>query len=157
METLHGHNGRLLLREKWWRQEGRLVWDAIKDIASWFIPQMDADPIIQYWWRVRLALTTLFSLLVGLSLAAAVFGFIPHVDGFARSTEVSAQLNAVITEVRNNRIEGMQNALFNLRTKQCTAQSEDAKQLYQRQLIELELKFEELTRHTYPLPACNDL
>jgi hypothetical protein len=144
------------------------MWEVITGFARWFIPPLDADPAHQYGWRLRLGVFTALSFGGVCGITAFAFGYVPpQYDGFVRVSQSQAQaaqtdqkIQAVITEIRANRAEAVENELLNLRIKHCQAiksSNAEATVLYWSKISDRMGKFQVLTGRVYALPACTDL
>lgn len=119
---------------------------------KWLVPPLDADPVKQYWHRVRVSIATMIALFGVVAITVLAWGWIPGY-GFAKSLAVEA----VLTEIRANRAETLGDQLFNLQIKQCAAATSGEKQLLEQQIIWNMRKYRDLTQQEYPLPACTTL
>lgn len=125
------------------------IYTLLKTIIELLIPKLDADPSIQFWWRVRVAVLVCFCF--SATIAGPLFAFSQY--GFARS----ADLRSLTLERRRDRSEEIDSALLELRRQHCSADTAIQKQLYWDRIHPLMDRYRELTGQQYPLPACSEL
>lgn len=125
------------------------IYTLLKTLIELLIPKLDADPQIQFWWRVRVALLVCFTF--SASIVGPVFAFSSF--GFARASE----LIALRTERRRDRAEEIDQGLLELRRQHCAADTAIQKQLYWDRIHPLMDHYHELTGRDYPLPDCREL
>lgn len=128
--------------------------DRVLSVAGGLVPDADAHPDKQYFWRLRvgLVLCTTFLSLVGVT--ALAFGMVPSMfGGFAKNED----LQQVVGEVRASRLSIVEGQLLDLRSKHCRAQSSEARQLYWTRLVELMLEHRKLAGSDWQMPPCDAL
>lgn len=107
----------------------------------------DVEGNNRWQWMVFLKLWML------LIFAIWSLDLVPGFPGLARADEMR-QLG---DEIRQSRIEMIEGQLFDLRVKQCLADTQVARQAYGEQLAKALRRFYELTGARYELPACSDV
>ena len=123
-------------------------------ILGGLVPDHTADPEVQYRYQLRLGLTVSVIFLWVASVTITAFGIIPAwSQGFALQTDVKQ----VVNEIRQNRVQTIDNQILDLRIKHCQAKDETARQLYWSKLAPLMTEYQHLTGQPYTLPACADL
>lgn len=123
-------------------------------ILGGLVPTHTADPEVQYRYQLRLGLTMSIVVLWLVGVTINAFGLFPSwSQGFALQTDVKQ----VVTEIRQNRAQTIDNQLLDLRIKHCQAKDDMARQLYWSKIAPLMQEYQQLTGRPYPLPACADL
>lgn len=118
------------------------------------VPTMTADPAVQYRYQLRLAATVVAAVLSIVALTASAYGWMPSVsEGFA----LSSDLKSLVREIRQNRVQGIDQQIIDTKTQQCRAQSDEARALYWSRLSAMMRQYEELTGKAYYLPDCKEL
>ena len=128
--------------------------DIVLRVFAGLLPDRSSAPEAQYRYQLRLGITV--SVMLAWVAYATVFatGWVPAVNtGFARS----ADLSTVITELKQNRAQNVDNQLLELRIKHCKATTDESKQLYWSKIEPLLIEYQQLTGHQYVLPQCNDV
>jgi hypothetical protein len=148
--------------------------DFIKQLFDWFIPPIDHNETTQYFWRVRQAIFGCISFFGVMTISAALFGFVPHIE-FARADDVKQQIHQVQVQISSaqaeaqsvaanvqrdllaDRAERIEGELLQLRVQHCTARKGAAKDLYWARISTLMVRYQQLTGRVYPLAQCSDL
>jgi len=126
--------------------------DPLVSIAEAVIPRADAPHSDQYRWRVSVGCVLLVTFIGLCGVTAFAFGFIPG-SGFARASD----LQSVVSEIRENRANTIDNQILELRIKHCQATTDEAKQLYWSKISVLMAEYQHLTGRAVVLPSCADL
>ena len=128
--------------------------DVILRVLGGLVPPDTADPRQQYRYQLRVGIT-LTGMLVGLTaVTVTAFGWVPAwSQGFAHTQDVQG----LVTEIRQNRAQSIDNQLLELRIKHCKATTDESKQLYWAKIAPLMGEYQQLTGRAYQLPACADL
>jgi hypothetical protein len=123
-------------------------------ILGGLVPDHTADPEVQYRYQLRLGLTVSIVVLWVLAVTITAFGIVPAwSQGFAMTTD----MKQVVTEIRQNRAQTIDNQLLDLRIKHCEAKDDVARQLYWSKIAPLLAEYQQITGRPYNLPACADL
>ena len=116
-------------------------------VAGGMVPSDNANQRQQYLWRLRVGLVLCGTFLGLISVTVLAFGFAqPAFAGFARANDVQSLAQSTISQ-----------QLLELRTKQCKAQTSEARQLYFQLMAEALQQYERLTGRTWSVPPCDSL
>jgi hypothetical protein len=119
-----------------------------------FILPPDVDTRSPRFWdaiRLRVVACAAFIGVVILSLSA--YGFLPWVDGFARTKS----LQEVLTAIHATQADEIQSQIFELRVRECATKVDDLRLELTQRMQPLEQKYFELTGQPYVLVQCGDL
>lgn len=115
-----------------------------KSLLDFFIPPLNDHPESVRRWRISVGLSLLI-LFLNLTLSYGwyqLFGF----SGFAYAATVN-KIN----------IKLMERDIFETRTRQCDAKTNESRRFYGEKLTGLLREYQEEVRQTYPLPSCREL
>jgi hypothetical protein len=135
------------------KEKGEPVETLARFLAG-LLPEHDADPEEHYRYMLRLGLTV-SGLVIGFAiLSLADYGMMPGVAGFAKADA----FQEVVGEIRANRSQELQVALLSLQTKACQTKSDEARQLYDRLILQDENEYNYLNKGApYSPLACSQL
>lgn len=109
-------------------------------------PGFDANPKEVMKWRWLMAIGVVMNgaaLMIHILLAC---GLTPFFGGFAYADEV-----------RSNTIEILEQRLWDMKTRECDAVSQEARRLYSQKVSDLQKKYHELMGYDLKLPTCQEL
>lgn len=125
-------------------------------LASLFgaiVPSLDADPEVQYMWRLKIAGLVCVLILGVPVIVLAATGKIWGFDGFLPKADFEFYLK----EAHKLREERLRVDLLNLQASRCKAPTEEARQLYTREIDALEIEYEVLTGRQHHSIDCRFL
>lgn len=117
------------------------------------VPSLDADPEVQYVWRLKIA--ALVSVLI-VSVPVIVLAATGHIwgfDGFLGKSDFQTYL----IEAHKLREERLRVDLLALQSSRCKAPTDEARQLYTREIDSLEIEYENLTGRSHHNIDCKFL
>lgn len=117
------------------------------------VPSLDADPEVQYMWRLKIA--GVVSLLI-IALPLMVMAATGHIWGFEGFTP-ERDFKAYLIEARKLREERIRVDLLALQASRCKSPTDEGRRLYTQSIDSLENQYFELTGRYYPTADCKDL
>lgn len=130
------------------------MWEFFLRLVGGLVPLHNADSETQFRYQLRLGLTVSVIIIWLIGVTVDAFGLLPGwSQGFALATDVQK----VVTEIRQNRVQTIDNQVLELRLKHCQAKSDEARQLYWAKIAALQTEYQVLTVRAYLMPRCEDL
>lgn len=124
---------------------GQIAKLALTDFSS-------LPPGVRHTLQVWLV-TVLFSVHV-----AWACGWIPGMSGFAFAQDiddVKHEIKELTEELRTQRVEYLEERILAAYAQQCSAGTQDLREIHQRRLTRLLRHYQDVTDYTYPLQACD--
>lgn len=129
--------------------------DVIKELFPPGLPPVAKWRMMHFILGVVMITFMLWTL--GAFAMAGFPGFVRADDAQGKGEKVNSQLAMLSQEVKNIKIDQLEQRIYDIRRLQCTANSSDSTRFYTEQITKMHRAYFELTGITLNLPECREV